>query len=504
MTRDRVFAARRSWSWSRRGVVAWMTVCSALCVPKTAIAGEFQDAVVIGPGARPSIAVNDDGVAVAVWERPGRAPGQLQAATRSAAGRWSRPRTIGKTGSTLVRRAARLDVAIDRRGNVVVIWAQVTNAAPRREVVLTARLRSGRSWSGPHILATVTSPREDMTVAPEGSLKPSLELDRHGNAVALWTRLASTVEGGFVVETATMRASGRWSKPRMLGDNDGRVALDVAETGEAMAAWITPSDAGTLPAVVAATRPRGGPWSQPEVVSAEQWQQSPPDATYGRAHLSHPSVVLAENGRATVSWKRISRVKPGLRGRHRQVLQVASRTAGGQWSGPATLDEQVDDFAPVFLTMRRDEVNALWLRDVPTRDSDVREFRAASRNAQGVWSFAPRAIARALILQLKDVAVSASGHMVAVVERGILIGGPQGEFRTRLEAYVRTPDHVWSEAQALSRPATDTGDWCEGGHVALSRSGRGMTAWSCLLGGGRFSKVITTSFTPTPADRTFG
>jgi len=472
---------------------------AAVAAPGSAGAAEFGDAVVLGPGVNPKIAVGQAGEAVAVWQRPRRAPGVLVAAVRSWDGTWSAPRTIGTIGPADIARSTSMDVAVDGQGNAVVVWSQIRRVLPRRESVMTVRRTREGHWSAPRPLATFSSPSPDVDLGTAGrGLRPRVALDANGAGVAVWARLAGPeqprVNPGdmrYVVDAAVMGADGRWSPPQTLGLTFSRPALDVTRAGDAAVLWttLTVNEAGahTSTELLAATRRVGGAWSPPELVVGDQAQPvddylSPPD------NFTSVQGAIERDGGLTAIWKR---------GAGDNELQVASRAGAGPWSAPVTLDHRVDFSAPTLLgAANSGQVHAVWLGE-PEQDSNDAVLRAATRDANGLWSAPTAAFGRSSTVwtYLAHTAMSASGRVLALVVREQTGNGPPPYPRSHVEAYVRTPDGVWSHRHVLRHPKPQPRS-CASAFAALADDDRGAAIWTCDAGTGHPTKVISATMAP--------
>jgi hypothetical protein len=462
----------------------------------------MPDATVIGRGVNPRIAVNNAGVAIAVWQRRLRSAGLLVAAVRSSSGRWSSHRTIGTTGSPRLfeRRRTPMDVAIDDDGNVVVVWTRMRAAVPERANLMTARRPAGGRWSAPRVLARVRSPSQDVSLGPGGTrLRAQVRLDASGRGVAVWARLVDQgrpdpATAQYVVEAATMGADGVWGLPQILGGTHTHPALDVTRGGDAVVAWSSGTvdarlHAWLTRAVLVAERPVGGQWSVPEVVVADQATQGqdlePPDV------LFDAKAVLERDGRVSMSWRRSRGVF--------LELQAATDTGAAGWSAPVTLEESVEFSDSAFLGAdSRGEVNAIWVGELGQDTNDV-ELRAATRDALGNWSV-PKVLARAIAsypsqyITLTGAGVSAEGQVVALLARSVQ-GSPE-RTRSSLRAYVRTPDHTWLRPKVLYRAGWRAARPCVSADLAVADQSHAVAVWSCRAKPGRAANVMFAQVTP--------
>jgi hypothetical protein len=191
-------------------------------------AGAWSAATVLsapGQNARgPQVALDPFGDAVAVWQRSDGAHWIVQCAMLPARGSWSRPVNLSASG----RSAGGAHVAVDQAGDAVAVWSR--SEGSRGRVVQSARLV--RAWSKPVDLS-----RSAIAYAPEVAAGPQ------GEAVAVWTRRSGA---GYVIQSARLRGGRIWSRPADLSDRsrrgrglelavDSHVAMDGH--GRSVAVW---------------------------------------------------------------------------------------------------------------------------------------------------------------------------------------------------------------------------------------------------------------------------
>lgn len=265
----------------------------------------------------PQLAVNAAGTAVAVWQRNDkRSDGfVVQAAVRPAGGAWQKPVDLSPGGSRRLaagvgrRRfaAASRDplpqVAIDRRGNAVVVWEHYRNGAA---VVQAVTRPAGGAWRAPVDLADTSSDRDLDHALPDVAISPG------GNAVAVWV---SAVKLGYgPVQSATRRAGGRWQAPTTISTSrrafGARVTVDARDVATAI--WTSGAS------VQSARRKADGRWRAPVAVFT------------GR-HPSAPDVAVDARGDAVAIW--------GSSTADKGIVQAAVRPAAGRWHRPVEISD---------------------------------------------------------------------------------------------------------------------------------------------------------------------
>jgi hypothetical protein len=185
--------------------------------------------VTLAQGVSPAVAIAPDGRAVAVWTGA-----TIQASVRPPGGQWSTPVTVSTDAYTAPA------IGIDGSGNAIAAWEGGSFA------IDTASLPAGgRKWT------KVT------TLAPRGQAV-ALAVNPAGAAIITWgTQFATLADSGTVL--------GGFAAPVTIGPPPpypiGYTHVAINDAGQAAAAWATGAN-------VAATRSADGTWSPPTQLSA--------------------------------------------------------------------------------------------------------------------------------------------------------------------------------------------------------------------------------------------
>jgi hypothetical protein len=305
--------------------------------------------------SEPAVAMGSDGHAAVVWQRSDGSSNRVQAVVAAPGGAFGTPQTLSYAGNS----AFSPNVAVDRAGNAVAVWAR--SDGQRSRIQVSVRAAGGAfgspqtlSASGAHafeprvamapggtavvvwyraegiynrIQAAVRPPGgafgpvQTLSGAGQGAFDPQVAMDANGGAVAVWRRSDGV---RFRIETATAPPAGPFGSPQVLSAAgadafDPQVAVNAG--GTAVAVW---RRAAGLSRVESSTRPAGGSFGAAQPVS-------PADA----AGLE-PRVAVAAIGLTIVVWRRAagatSRVLAAVRPPNRpfatpQVLSAAGRRA---------------------------------------------------------------------------------------------------------------------------------------------------------------------------------
>lgn len=272
--------------------------------------GTWSPPVTLGPGGRyaPSVAMDDDGNAIAVWERSksGTEPARVLAARRTAGGSWSAEPEILATASGEASFYAPV-VVVDDAGDATAVWTQLVPSGGTPSVWAATRPVGG-AWSSPKELDTNSA-----------CIFPAV--DGAGAVTVLWRRVGGP-GAPWEVRSAVRPRGGAWSPPATVHSTDRRIGycpeLAVNEAGQAIAAWRTvENDPGepTFTRLRVARRSAGGTWGMPAVLEDEGVSAS---------------LAIDREGNATVIWQSAA-TEP-------RRVRAAQQAAGGAWSAAVTLD----------------------------------------------------------------------------------------------------------------------------------------------------------------------
>jgi hypothetical protein len=307
-----------------------------LAAPAGAVATWSPPVTLSGPGINAHearVAIDPSGNAVFVWlsqEGTTNCPqyyywqtgcSVLKARTRSASGALSAVQTLSAPGYD----SGSPDVAIDRNGNAVFVWARddgTTNCGGYACAVIETRVRSATG---------ALSATQALSGPDQAGLSYShVAVDRDGRAVYVWWRyFAGTIQGRVRAPDGTLSPS-----RLVLSDpgeyhgqaSDPEVAVDQA--GDAMFVWDRLDSQGYPSIQTRALSPSG-------TLSSIQTLSGPGDAALSYAG---PDIGIDEGGNAVFAWARWDHTgpcDPGGYGCTRIVTQA--RSASGALSASQTL-----------------------------------------------------------------------------------------------------------------------------------------------------------------------
>ena len=304
--------------------------------------GEPVPLIAGGESRWPRLAVDEAGGAAAIWQRFKAEETAIIASVRpTASGAWQKPVKLAEGTEPAI--------AIDQQGDAVAAWVAFVEEAP--VVMGSYRPAATGVWGEPIVLSAKAKGQDPHS--------PSVAMDGHGDAVALWYRYNGTID---VVQSAFRpAASGIWQEPVRVsaaGAEALQPALAMNPEGDAVATWTHVSGGGTELIIQAAMRPAAsGAWQEPVSLSAK-----------GQGAVT-PSVSIDPQGDAVAVWDRSG------------IIQGAARpAASGSWQEPVNLSvEGEEGLEPKTAIDPQGNAVAVWERF----DSPKRIVRGAGYDAAG-------------------------------------------------------------------------------------------------------------------------
>lgn len=215
---------------------------------------------------------------------------------------WGKPALIIREANT----AKPLDMALDDRGNAMVVWEQKTKD---QRAIWANRYLADRGWDQPV--------RLELESRQGDSRNPAVAFDARGSAIVMWWKAGSdgnvvanryTPGEGWGQAVAVSTQSGLMGYPRFIFDRDGN----------ALAVWAQYARQGGQ--VVRASRYTiGSGWSPPALISVESGEEK-----------HDPRIALDAEGNAIAVWWQ--------RGRGASIW-VNHYVAGKGWGSPMVLQK---------------------------------------------------------------------------------------------------------------------------------------------------------------------
>lgn len=378
-----------------------------------------------GASAVPSIAIDPQGNAIAVWmhELPGGGP-EIWTSRAAAGGGWDAPRRLDEGVAP--------QVVVDAQGNAIAAWL---GADETRTAVVAARFTPAGGWGPVEILDGDES---------TPSLNVRLAINAQGDAIATWRQ---EQDGSFAYNIRASRyvpGTGWQGAQRIeqLAQPVSEPRPAMAPDGTAMVAW-GQSNGDTFH-VTAATSGRSGGWSAPVTL----------DAANGSA--GDAAVAASADGSFMAIW-----TQPGA------FIEVWARRfrPGTGWEAAARVDAAPNGtLRPTVAMDASGRAIALWVQNGAS-DLDV----WSARHVPGSGWSAPQAVENLpRDADGPQVAIDAAGNAIAVWHQRET--GGSTAWSARLPA-----GGSWGSVRRLGSSGNADIDFPV---LALGANGGGIAAWT--------------------------
>jgi hypothetical protein len=315
--------------------------------------------------------------------------------------------------------------------------AAMWGVSPRRVPVVLLACAAG-TLTAP---AAAGAQTVDISAAGQEAAAPRIAVDAAGDAFAVWAQ--KTSETAFAIEAATRPAGGEWQPPQVIsaaGKNSLYPQAAVDPKGDLVVVWQGLGAGNEV--ISAAVRPAGGSWQAPQAIS----QSGHP--------AEEPQVAISPLGEAAAVWQRSNGTKT--------IIQASSHPAGGSWSGPEDLSlETVNSVEPTVAADSSGDLVAAWA-------SNEDDIATASRPEGHPWQ-APANIPNAAGLPL-DPRLGLDGAGDAVAFWSVSLSS-----ETEVRAATMPAGGVWQAPSTLSTPAVDGENIASA--LAVNQRGEALAVW---------------------------
>jgi hypothetical protein len=270
------------------------------------------------PGAAPHVGLNNRGDAVVVWARAGR----VQLASRRAGRRFAPAQTLA------ARRPVPGGVVVAPDGGALVAWTA-------RGVVQVSERRAGRRFGEPRSL-NPAGPGAASTTVAEGA---------RGTVVVAWRTRASTV--GVVRDAGATFGAPQTPDTFEPSSSFSGPGAAVTADGETLISWVR--GAGASPvfynAVVVASRPPGGTFGAPAVLSAVG------------LNADRPALAAERAGTVVASWSESGPAGPSARSR---TVAAIRRRGAAAFGASERISGAIESFGPIAVVPSDTTTAILW------------------------------------------------------------------------------------------------------------------------------------------------
>ena len=270
---------------------------------------------------------------------------------------------------------------------------------------------------------------------------PQVVVAPNGTATAVWWQNDGTYNR---IQTATKPLGGSWGSPTMISpatENATGPRLAVAPSGAVTAIWS--SYDGAYDRIYVSTRAAGGSWTTPTPLS---------DPSHDAAD---PQIATASDSSTTVVW----RLNTGLYTR----VETTTRTAGGTWSPAVILSSAGHDASyPDVAASANGTSSVVW------REHDGSDFiiKASIRHGNGAWGMAESLSFSGASGSTPDVVVAPDGTTTVVWRRS------DGS-NLRIQTNSRPLNGSWTGTTFISDPGRDA--WQP--QLAVAPTGTAYAIW---------------------------
>jgi hypothetical protein len=293
-----------------------------------------------------------------------------------------------------------------------------------------------------------------LSAAGQSAEAPQVSADPQGDSLAVWQRYDG---GKTVIESASRPAGGAWGLPVLVSSSADeaslpQVALDAH--GDAVAVWLSLSGGGEYSIDASTKSGFGGAWQAP-ITLRELGAMTVMDP--------RPDLAVDAQGDAVVVWERLAGAE--------DLVEGASRPAGGSWQTAETLSTEAENLHPAEVGIdAAGEATAVWEQ----KGAEVR-IDAATKPAAGKWQHPVAVSAEGENANEPRLAVGANGNAVAAWEHF--------ESEELIEAAIRaSAAGTWGKPVALTKPETGEGEPA-GQQVAIDAQGDAVLVWARMNNG---------------------
>ncbi|NLX47186.1 MAG: hypothetical protein GXY70_03330 [Euryarchaeota archaeon] len=218
----------------------------------------------------PQIAVDGEGNAIAVWHQSEGTYNNIYA-NRYSNRVWGEAMLLESNDSM----ASDPQIAMDDDGDAIVVWRDLWNG--------TLNDIHAISWN-----EGTWGDRVRISEPSNSATNPQIATDGHGTMVAVWYQVFKGTYRIF----ATINSNGTWGVPVQIDDNSSRAidpSIAMNDRGDAVVVWRQQNELSLLRNVCA------------NVYSDAAWG-TPTTIRNSTGNIQIPSVALADNGDAIVTW----------------------------------------------------------------------------------------------------------------------------------------------------------------------------------------------------------
>lgn len=395
----------------------------------------------------PQIAMNEQGNGIAVWSQYKTTDFSygIWVAQYSKTKGWSAPKrisnTVGQTGNPRV--------AINDRGDAIVVWSVFNSDAVPLSTVWSNYYDHRRGWGMP---VKIQNDSVD-------AYFPLVVMDQQGNAIAIWNQNNPAYDKTNIYANYFNHARG-WMRSEMIQSSDTLLSLDSAlsinHKGEVVAMWeqfdsnLDRAQSGLVTDIFV----RGKGWQSPEFITHDD--------------TGSPSIALNERGDILAVW---TAMNPSTL---QDTVRASWYQASQGWSDslPIQSNPYIDSDNVQVALGEHDNALVIWRgREYSDfGDSPIYTYSNTYTTASG-WA-TEEAVDEAAPYSAPQLAMDERGNAIAVWET--LAPGPNPySYYHDVYAYHYSPSYGWGNKQILENYTGDSTN----PKIAISEDGDALAIW---------------------------
>jgi hypothetical protein len=222
----------------------------------------------------PQVAMDAEGLAVAVWEDKGGGPSVVIDGSRKPASSESWQPGVRVSPLPESHSANEPQLAMDARGDAVAVWERFHEV---EEIEAASMPAGSEAWLAPVTISTL--------VGKDEPGNQQVAIDGQGRAVVVWLR-----ETANQIEATAQNSDGSWQGPAVIsppGVTPSEPVVAVDASGDGVAAWVQEASGKAL--LVSSSRAAVGGWRTAVPVP-------------GEAKVEAPAIDIDGQGDALASW----------------------------------------------------------------------------------------------------------------------------------------------------------------------------------------------------------
>lgn len=332
------------------------------------------------------------------------------------------------------------DLAVQRNGRAVAIWAQYGTTST---IEVADYQHAQARWSSPKTLY-----QSRFHTPEQGVQQPRLVVDRTGNGVAIWLEQATNT-----LYAATYDASKQnWSTPEPIRQGAGfwfsRLSLIGNAQGNVMVQWLENSDGVHA-------------WAMRFDATKKRWGHA---AQISTMRTQFAAIAVNDDGHALAAWIRV-----GDNGLYISEYDVAR----SQWAAPAYIAKAIEGSEVQLVLDHQGEATVLWSAVTPSQEPDGRLTAARLRGQ--TWGRAETLQTVPGTVRNPQLGADPDGNVVVVWGQS---QANDAAIRARAVRYDRQAGH-WLAGQILGGPPGDQLFF----RLAQSASGGAVAVWAQSVAG---------------------